>query len=98
LRRLDRIPITRWNYKAQRPSIRHMGPMAQDFRRAFGLGEDAEHIDTIDADGVALAAIQGLYRQNRVLQRQNHVLGTRLSRLERTVARLSPAHGTVSTS
>ena len=35
--------------------------MAQDFRAVFGLGEDDTHISTVDADGVALAAIQGLY-------------------------------------
>jgi len=39
-----------------------MGPLAQDFFAAFGLGEDDKHITTIDADGVALAAIQALYR------------------------------------
>ena len=39
---------------------RVMGPMAQDFRAAFGLGETELGISTIDADGVALAAIQGL--------------------------------------
>jgi hypothetical protein len=48
-----------WGYKAQAPAIRHLGPTAQDFRGAFGLGEDARHIDTIDSEGVALAAIQG---------------------------------------
>ena len=41
-------------------STRHMGPMAQDFRAAFGLGISDKLIDTIDPDGVALAAIQGL--------------------------------------
>jgi hypothetical protein len=56
------IPISTWNLKSQDPSIRHMGPMAQDFAAAFPLGEDDRHIDTIDADGVALAAIQGLYQ------------------------------------
>ena len=48
--------------KAQDKQYRHMGPMAQDFRAAFGLGEDERHISTVDADGVALAAIQGLHR------------------------------------
>jgi len=89
LNRLDRIPITRWSYKSQPLSVRHMGPMAQDFRKAFGLGEDNKHIDTIDADGVALAAIQGLYRQNQELRRQNDELSTRLTRLERTVRGVS---------
>ena len=45
----------------ERGAARHVGPTAQDFREAFGLGLDAKSIGTIDADGVALAAIQGLY-------------------------------------
>jgi hypothetical protein len=35
--------------------------MAQDFHAAFGVGTDDKHIATVDADGVALAAIQGLH-------------------------------------
>jgi len=62
LARLAGVPITTWNYKAQEPTIRHMGPMAQDFYAAFGLGEDDRHISTVDANGVALAAIQGLHQ------------------------------------
>ena len=42
-----------------------MGPMAQDFRAAFGLGEDDKHISTVDAVGVALAGVQALYRMVR---------------------------------
>ncbi len=38
-----------------------MGPTAEDFQEAFGLS-DGEHISTVDANGVALAAIQGLYQ------------------------------------
>ena len=62
LMRLASIPITTWRYKSQDPSIRHMGPVAQDFHAAFGLGQDEKSINTIDTDGVALAAIQGLYK------------------------------------
>jgi DNA-binding transcriptional MerR regulator len=36
--------------------------MAGDFYAAFGLGEDPRYIGTLDADGVSLAAIQGLYQ------------------------------------
>ncbi|MFV1981316.1 MAG: hypothetical protein ACC655_09205, partial [Rhodothermia bacterium] len=39
----------------------HIGPMAEDFFESFGLGGDERYIGTVDADGVALAAIQGLY-------------------------------------
>jgi len=56
------LPITTWNYKANDDSIRHMGPMTQDFREAFGLGASETMIETIDPDGVALAAIQGLHQ------------------------------------
>ena len=55
------LPIQTWNYKNEGDAIRHLGPVAQDFRAAFGLGGDEHSITTIDADGVALAAIQGLY-------------------------------------
>lgn len=61
LARLAEVPISTWNYRAQDASIRHMGPVAQDFYAAFGLGEDERLIATVHADGVALAAIQGLH-------------------------------------
>lgn len=63
LTKLAAIPVAMWNYKSQDPTIRHIGPMAQDFYSAFGVGEDDKHITTIDADGVALAAIQELKHQ-----------------------------------
>jgi trimeric autotransporter adhesin len=54
------LPISTWNYKTQDKSIRHIGPTAQDFHAAFNVGENERTITTVDADGVALAAIQGL--------------------------------------
>jgi hypothetical protein len=44
------------------PSVRRMGPMAQDFYAAFGLGDDDTVITTGDLDRVALASIQGLHQ------------------------------------
>jgi hypothetical protein len=80
LARLAGLPISSWSYKAQKPSIRHLGPTAQDFARAFGLGEDNRHIDSIDSEGVSLAGIKALYklvqeqqREIRALQRALHV-------------------------
>jgi hypothetical protein len=61
LAQVAQLPITSWNYKSQKDEIRHLGPVAQDFSRLFSLGEDDTHITTVDVDGVALAAIQGLY-------------------------------------
>ena len=68
LERLASIPIQLWNYKAQDASVKHIGPMAQDFAAAFGVGENDTTISTVDADGVALAAIQGLHQENQQLK------------------------------
>lgn len=54
------MPVSTWRYKSQDEKYRHMGAMAQDFYAAFGLGDSDKSISTVDADGVALAAIQGL--------------------------------------
>jgi len=64
LEKVASFPNSTWNYKAQVESIRHVCPMAQDLYDAFGLGIDERLINTIDADGIALAAIQGLYQEN----------------------------------
>jgi hypothetical protein len=60
LRKVVAMPVSTWQWKTEPGAIRHMGPMAQDFHAAFGLGSSEKQIVTIDADGVALAAIQGL--------------------------------------
>ena len=82
LDRLASIPVETWNLESQDESIRHMGPMAQDFYAAFGLGEDDRHITTVDADGVALAAIQGLYELVQETQAENAALEARIAQLE----------------
>jgi hypothetical protein len=60
LNALVKMPILSWQYKHQPPNVRHIGPTAQDFHKAFGFGETPLGISTIDADGVTFAAIQGL--------------------------------------
>jgi Chaperone of endosialidase len=68
LAKLARMPIREWNYKTQDASIRHAGPTAQDFHAAFGLGEDPLRISTVDADGIALRAIQALVHEITTLR------------------------------
>jgi hypothetical protein len=102
---LAQVPVTTWNYKSQDDAIRHIGPMAQDFYAAFGVGDDDTHISTIDPDGVALAAIQGLYAENQRLKAENATqdaqiedLVTRLIALELVVKTDDPAQSSVSLS
>lgn len=78
------LPISRWNFKGD-AATPHVGPMAQDFHAAFGVGTDDKHIATVDADGVALAAIQGL---NQKVESGNQKAETRMERLEAENAEL----------
>jgi hypothetical protein len=81
LETLARVPVSTWSYTSDSPDVRHMGPMAQDFSSAFGLGATDRAYDPIDAHGVAFVAIQALYER---LELQNE----RIERLERDNAEL----------
>ena len=61
LDKLAAVPVQQWNYAWEEDNrTPHLGPMAQDFKQAFYPGEDDKVITTLEFDGVALAAIQGL--------------------------------------
>ncbi len=78
LEQVASMSMTTWAYKEDASNVRHMGPIAQEFREAFGLGESELHIHPVDGIGVSLAAIQALNRavlelrsENRELRAQN---------------------------
>jgi len=62
------MSIQSWNFKGQSPSVRHLGPTAQDFYSAFALGEGETTISTVDADGVSLLAVQALEKRTAELR------------------------------
>ncbi len=78
LGRLTDLPVREWSYRAEGAGVRHLGPTAQDFYAAFGLGGSDRAISTVDADGVALLAIQALERRTRELEAENAALRKRL--------------------
>jgi hypothetical protein len=91
LDKVTRLSITEWQYKTQ-TATRHMGPVAQDFHEAFALGHDEKHIASVDADGVALAAIQGLNEIVRekdaeieALKAENSAVVKRLEAIEKAL-------------
>ena len=61
LNKVSALPIKSWSYKGE--EIPHIGPMAQDFYAAFGYGNGETTIATVDADGIALAAINALSKK-----------------------------------
>ncbi len=78
---LARVPMSTWSYRSDDPSVRHLGPMAQDLHAEFGLGGTDKSYDPIDAHGLAFTSIQALYA---MMKEQN----ARIERLERENARL----------
>lgn len=103
LAKLVALPVNTWRFTWENDSKRHVGPVAEDFRRLFGLG-DGETIASVDADGVMMAAIQGLKRlldetravvaakdaELTAVKRTNAALEARLTALETRVADRDP--------
>lgn len=81
LERVATLPLSTWRYTNDAASVRHLGPMAQDFHDAFGLGNTDKAYHSIDAHGVSLASIKALYQ---LVQEQE----ARLRRLEAENAKL----------
>lgn len=70
LDRVEDIPISSWRYKeeaGQDNGERHVGPMAQDFKKSFGLG-NGKTIPVVDAFGINIAAVQQLAKKVRGLE------------------------------
>lgn len=72
---IGNLPTSTWRYKSGRS--KHIGPMAQDFYGAFGLGESDTQISAVDADGVALAGLLGALD---LLRTQQHVMTLSIQR------------------
>lgn len=77
------LPIAEWQYKND--AAKHVGPMAEDFYQAFGLGTDDKHIAPADLAGVALASTKALTQTVDTLRAENAELKRRLERLERAL-------------
>jgi hypothetical protein len=79
LEKIQSLPITQWSYRLEDASVRHIGPIAQDFYSAFGLGGISGNtsISTIDPSGVALLGIQALNTKtnNFITQTNNQITG-----------------------
>jgi|CXWL01.1.fsa_nt_gi hypothetical protein len=88
LDRVIELPVRAWNYKNESSLVRHMGPMAEEFHQSFALGGDDRSIGTIDADGVALAAIQGLHQIVQEKDCQMEGLGSEISNLKSQISDL----------
>jgi hypothetical protein len=87
LGKIASLSIQSWRYRTDSTGARHVGPTAQDFRAAFGLGDSDEAISLVDIDGINLLGVQALERRTRLLERENLELRARLERLEAALKR-----------
>jgi trimeric autotransporter adhesin len=84
LARIRNIPVSSWSYIGERAAVRHLGPVAEDFYAAFGLGVDSKSIGLLDIDGVNFAAVKALEARTRELEAE-------LAELRRVVQQLVAA-------
>jgi hypothetical protein len=96
LRKIRGFELTSWNFIGQdKATMRHYGPMAQDFHAAFGRdaigtsGEDTT-INSGDLAGILMIAVQSLDKENAALKTQlaerearDRERDERIARLER---------------
>ena len=85
LKRVVNLAVPSWEFIGATDN-RHIGPMAQDFKKAFGLGDTDKAISAMDMGGVALAAIQGL---NQKVTAQGSVIRAKDSEIAKLKARLA---------
>lgn len=92
--RLRSVPVSTWRYTGEEDrTVRHVGPMAQDWQAAFGLSGDPTTINMSDLDGVNLAGVKALDARTTgqeariaTLERENAELRARLEAIERMLA------------
>jgi hypothetical protein len=97
LEKVAELPISTWQFKNDTEISRHLGPMAQDFYAAFGLGRDEKGIAPGDMSGVALAAIKGLYAQGKEKDAKIAQLEEQLKIQQEQIAKLSALEDVVAT-
>ena len=84
--KLAALPSTRWHRRWEDVGLTpHLGPRAQDFKAAVHPGRDDKTITTQEADGVALAAIQGLNQKLEQKATEITELKQRLEALEEII-------------
>ena len=99
LDRLNALPVFYYEMKHSKSPIRYLGPTAQDFKAAFGLGDSETMIASGNEAGVTIAATQALYRKlndaeakiaalQRQLAKQDAAMASLQSRLSRLLEQI----------
>ncbi|MFB6306720.1 MAG: hypothetical protein ABEH43_06995, partial [Flavobacteriales bacterium] len=84
----------KWSYKGQtkdnnpeyyKKDVYHIGPMASEFKKTYGLGYDDKHINNMDISSLSLVGVKALNqkvkKQKKIIEQLKH----RISELEKTI-------------
>lgn len=85
------LPVSTWRYHWDPAGVRHLGPMAQDWWRAFGIGQDDRTICCTDTNGVAIVCIQALHRLLEETRQETAALRQRLEQLDQRTTKENTA-------
>jgi hypothetical protein len=89
LSRIRSVPVTTWRYAdPDAGRYQHIGPMAQDFHKAFNLNDDDKSINMADLDGVTLAGVQALEARTQKMQRAMDEKDKTIADLQSRLARI----------
>jgi hypothetical protein len=88
LGRLKKMPMTTWNFIGEQGTPRHLGPVAEDFFKAFELGKSEKSIGVQDLAGVSLAATKALEERTAKLQAENDALRLQVGDLAKRLEKL----------
>jgi hypothetical protein len=91
LAKVRSLPISTWNYIGEGAGVRHLGPMAEDFYAAFGLGEGDKSIGMQDLASVSLAGVKALEERTAELQAKS----SEVDKLRSEVDQLRAANATL---
>ncbi len=80
LEKIEKLPITTWNYKGDTSS--HIGAMAQDFYKSFAFGPDNLHISPRDVAFISMVGVQELVEQNKQKDQKIKELEQKVKQLE----------------
>ena len=86
LYRVRNVPVTTWSMIGADARVRHLGPVAEDFWAAFGLGLGETAIGLGDIDGVNFAAAQALEKRTTALRAELAEKTARIEALESELA------------
>ena len=94
---VSRLQIQTWKYIDREIGVRHVGPMAQDFKMRFNVGASDKVIDLVDANGITLAAIKALNSKLVEKDAQVRALERRLQELEKQSSACGVTHNAYET-